>query len=80
MQIIYISGIGGFLGENIVELLLKQKDVKIVRLVIPSDSNKNLYDDEKITLIGGNILSFDDIVRFLSSQRVGEKIFIHASE
>lgn len=79
MRTIFLTGISGFLGKNIVLKLLEQKDVEIVGLVLPNEKNLDFYNKENIHLVDGNILNKDDIERFLSYPTKGEKYLIHAA-
>ena len=80
MKTYYITGISGFLGRNLTIELLKEKDVSIIGFVLPNEKNLDFYKQyENIKLIEGNILSKDDVDRFLSTSSTGEKYIIHAA-
>ena len=80
MRTFYITGISGFLGRNIVLSLLNEPDVEIIGLVLPNEKNLEFYYQyENITLVEGNILNKDDVIRFISSLSLGEKVVIHAA-
>ena len=79
MRSIFLTGISGFLGKNIVLKLLEQKDIEIIGLVLPNEKNLEFYKKDNIHLIEGNILNKDDIERFLSYQSKGDKYLIHAA-
>ena len=78
MKTYFITGISGFLGRNLTIKLLKQKDINIIGLVFPNEKNLDFYRQySNIQLAEGNILNKDDVKRFLSTPRSGEKIVIH---
>ena len=80
MKTYFITGISGFLGRNLTIELLKQKDIKIVGLVLPNEKNLEFYEQySNITLVRGNILNKDDIVKFLSTPFDCDKYLIHAA-
>ena len=78
MKTIYITGITGFLGRNIVEELIKDDpNTNIVGLVLSNDKHRDLKGN--ITYVEGNILKEDEVRKFLSYPSNGEKILIHAA-
>ena len=80
MKTYFITGISGFLGRNLTIELLKQKDIKIVGLVLPNEKNLEFYEQyNNITLVRGNILNKDNIVKFLSTPTDSDKYLIHAA-
>ena len=80
MKTYFITGISGFLGRNLTIELLKQKDVRIVGLVLSNEKNLEFYEQhDNITLVRGNILNKDDVVKFLSTPNSGDKYLIHTA-
>ena len=81
MKHIFLTGATGFLGHNIIIELAKQKDVRVHAFTVPNDSNvasmQETYDFLDFTK--GNILSKEDMEKFLSKKVDGEKIVIHAA-
>ena len=78
MKTIYITGITGFLGRNIVTQLEKDDpNVNIVGLVLPNDNHRDLKGN--ISYVEGNILNQEEVSKFLSYPSKGEKILIHAA-
>ncbi|MCR4911652.1 MAG: NAD-dependent epimerase/dehydratase family protein [Bacilli bacterium] len=80
MKTYYITGISGFLGRNIVNEILKEKDNYIIGLVFPNEKNLDVLKQiSNISLVEGNILDEKSIDGFLSIPSKGEKIIIHAA-
>ena len=81
MKHYFITGISGFLGQNLVnEILESEKDAFIYGLVLPQENNLEVLKSfPQIKLIEGNILDNNDIDNFLSlsSNIKEEKIIIH---
>lgn len=78
MKTYYITGITGFLGRNLVfELLKKDPNARIIGFVLPNDKHRDIPGD--ITYVEGNILNKEDVSKFLSYEKEGEKILIHAA-
>lgn len=79
MKTIYITGISGFLGNNLAIKLLEEKDIQIIGLILPGENVSNILKDERIKLVEGNILNRGDIDSFLSRPSIGDKYLIHAA-
>lgn len=79
MKTYYITGLAGFVGNNLLKELEKEKDIRVVALVLPSEMNVSFVNKSFITLIPGNILKKKDVYRFLSTRSDGEKYVIHAA-
>ena len=77
MMTYYITGLGGFVGKNLLEILDKEKDCNIVAFILPQERNLNFLNKQNITLVEGNLLSKEDIHKFLSTEGKGNKIIIH---
>lgn len=73
----YITGIAGFVGVNLINELDKEKDIKVIGFVLPSEKDFSFLKKDYITLVEGNILNEDDVEKFLSLRGEGEKIIIH---
>lgn len=74
MKTLFITGISGFLGNNLLNEL--GDDMDIIALVLPYEKDKPFLKRKNITLIEGNILSKDDIKRFLNIKK-DNKYIIH---
>ena len=80
MKTYYLTGISGFLGRNIVNEILKEKDNYIIGLVFPNEKGiDDLKQNPNISLVEGNILDVKSIDNFLSIPSRGTKIIIHAA-
>ena len=79
MKTYYITGISGFLGFNIVKALEKQ-ECKIVGFILPNDRNAKMFDNYKnVTLVEGNVLNKDDVLKFLTTNNTEENYLIHCA-
>ena len=76
MTTYYITGLGGFVGCN---LLNELKGEKIIAFILPSERNISYLQNKDITLVEGNILNKDDVYRFLSTKGEGKKVLVHAA-
>lgn len=80
MKTFFIIGVSGFLGKNLTIELLKQQDIQIIGFALPNEKNLELYEQhDNITLVRGNILNKDEVLRFLSTPADGDKYLIHAA-
>ena len=80
MDHIFITGISGFLGHNLVLALSKKENVIIHGLVLPNETNLSFFDAyPNVHLTRGNICDPEDVHRFLSQQAEGRNIIIHAA-
>ncbi|MEG1222442.1 MAG: SDR family NAD(P)-dependent oxidoreductase [Bacilli bacterium] len=77
----YVTGATGHLGRTIVEQLLKL-DFKVYAFSLPNDNGLNkLVKEYKglLEVINGNILSKDDVVKFIKNNELYLKRVIHCA-
>lgn len=80
MDAIFITGISGFLGHNLVFELAKRKDVLIHGLVLPNEEGLDFFSAfDNVDLICGDIRNREDVAAFLSQKRGDHNIIIHAA-
>ena len=80
MDHIFITGISGFLGHNLVLALSKKENTLIHGLVLPNETNLSFFDAyPNVNLTRGNICDPEDVHRFLSQKSEGRNIIIHAA-
>ena len=76
----YITGATGFLGNHILKLLTKKDNVQIFVFVMPNDKNlPNLKKYQNVKISFGNLLSKEDVTKFLSIPFEGKKYLIHCA-
>lgn len=73
---IYITGLSGFLGQNLILELKKIKGIHIVGLFLDSEDASS-YSDKGIEIVRGNILDIKSIDAFLNVGRNKKNIIIH---
>lgn len=72
MKTLYITGLAGFLGNNLLSLI--DDDTRIIALVLEKEKDYPYLQKENIQLVVGNILNKEDIKRFLNIK--GENKYI----
>lgn len=73
---LFITGISGFLGRNLFDLLIKEKDTKLVLLFLTGE-DASFYQKDNVTVVRGNILDETSINTFLNTDRSEVNIVIH---
>lgn len=73
----YITGLTGFLGNNLLLELEKTNDFKIIAFVLPNEIDFECLKKPYIKCVTGSLLDKEDIRRFLSEKGEGDKIVIH---
>lgn len=77
MRNYYITGLSGFLGQALLEMLKKDSDSTIHALILDNDPYKDYLSSLGVKLYTGNILDINDVSNFLSHKKNGENIVIH---
>ena len=77
MRNYFITGLSGYLGHALLDILNKEKDVRIFALVLPQDKYRDELIKRKVEVNEGDLLSKEDVSYFLSHKVEGEKIVIH---
>lgn len=77
MATIYLTGGSGFLGHNLIPLLLKEEDMQIVCLVFEQEKNLEIFNNKKITTVVGNLLDKNSLDSFLNTNKSSRNIIIH---
>lgn len=77
MRNYFITGLSGYLGHALLDIILKDKSNKVYAILLPGDKYHDELSSKGVNVIEGDILSHDDIAYFLSPQVEGERILIH---
>ena len=77
MRNYFITGLTGYLGHALIDILKKEKDIRIFAFVLPNDKYKEELMSLNINVIEGDLLKEDDLSYFLSQETKGERIVIH---
>lgn len=73
----YITGLTGFVGKNVLLQLEKTSDFHIVTLVLPHEKEVEFINKPYITIVVGNILNKEDVLKFVSTPGEGDKVLLH---
>ena len=74
MKNLYITGLAGFLGKNLLSIL--PDDVNIIAFILSKERDIPHLQKDNITLVEGNILNKEDVYKFLNIENE-DKYIIH---
>ena len=77
MRNYFITGLSGYLGHALLDILEKDKDNKIYALLLPHDPYRDELMSRGVHIVEGDILKEKDVDYFLAEKCEGTKIVIH---
>jgi len=77
MRNYFLTGLSGYLGHALLDILNKEKDIRIYALILPNDKYRDELISRGVNIIEGDLLNKEDVSYFLNQKVEGEKIVIH---